>query len=127
MHQRQRRYDARVLQVAVVGADLRGQQHAFVDDGARGHRRHEKFRAVCEFQCANRMAGAFADDVELAFQCVSNADGGAAADEHLTDHRLDLFHRLAEIFAVHRHIAPAEQNLSFVLDGAFDFVFAGKA
>ena len=73
------------------------------------------------------MTGAFADDVQLALQRVGDTDGGAAADEHLTDDRLDFLDRLAEVFAVDRNIAPAEQHLAFILDGAFDFIFAGEA
>ncbi len=35
MHQRQRRHHALILQVEVILADLMGQQHALVVDGAR--------------------------------------------------------------------------------------------
>ena len=38
-----------------------------------------------------------------------------------------LLDRFAEAGAVDRHVAPAEQDLAFVLDRALDLVFAGEA
>ncbi len=73
------------------------------------------------------MGGALADDVELALQCVRDRDALAAPDEHLANHRLHLSDRLSQVGTVDRDVAPAEQNLSLVLDRAFDFVFAGEA
>ena len=48
VHERERRDDARVLQVLVIRADLVREQHALVDDRARRHRRHVELLAVRE-------------------------------------------------------------------------------
>ncbi len=68
--------------------------------------------------------GNLADDVELALQRVGHGDPGAAADENLANHRLDLFYGLAQTRIVAGHVAPAEQHLALVLDRAFDFILA---
>ena len=127
VHQRQRRNAAGILQVLVIGADLTGEQHAFVDNRACRHRRHVELLAVRKLERLDGVARGFADDVELALQRVGDGDPGAAADEDLADSRLDALHRMAESLVVAGHIAPAEQHLAFVLDGALDFVFACKA
>src|SRR5438128_5516762 len=82
---------------------------------------------MLELERLDRMSGALADDVELALECVGHRHATAAADEHLADHRLELDRGLREIGVVDRHVAPAEQLLAFVLDGALDLVFAGDA
>ena len=73
--------------------------------------------------------GALADDVELALEGVAGrCMPRPRADEHLADHRLDLLARgSAERRVVHRHVAPAEQQLAFVRDRALDLVLAGRA
>ena len=127
MDQCQRRHHARILQVLVIRADLLGQQHAFVDHGARRHRRHIKLLAVLQLQRLHRVAGDLANDVELALQRIGHRHARAALDKHLADHRLDLLHRLAEVLRIARHIAPANQHLAFILDRALNLVFAGQA
>ena len=119
MHQRQRRDGARVGQVAVVLAHLVGQQQALVDDGAATHAGHVVLAAVRQAQLLDRRAGRLADDVQLALQRVGHDDVGAAADEDLADHRLLGAHggRHRHV-AVHRHVAPAQQHLSFGAHGA---------
>src|SRR4029434_6036659 len=72
------------------------------------------------------MAGAFPDDVELAFQGIGNGDATAAPDENLADHRLETLGRLRQIAVVDRNIAPSQQDLSFIVDGTLDLVFTGN-
>ena len=127
MHQRERRLDARVLQVEVVLADLVREQHALVAQGARRHRRHVELLAVLQAQRLDGVPRALADDVELALERVGDGDAAAAADEHLPDHRLDAPGGLGEVAVVDRHVAPAEQHLALFLDRALDLVFAGDA
>ena len=127
MDERERRHDARVLQVLVVRPDLVGQQHALVDDRARRHRRHVELLAVGELERLDGVAGRLADDVELALERVGDRDLGPAPDEHLPDDRLELPRRLGEVGAVDRYVAPAEQHLALVLDRALDLVLAGEA
>ncbi len=127
VHQRQRRDDAGVLQVAVVVADLVGEQQALVDQRARRERGHVEFLAVLQAQPLDGVAGALPDDVELALQSVGDQDIGAAADEDLPDHRLDLLDRFAQHRVVHRHVAPAEQDLALGPHRALDLLLAGHA
>ena len=126
MNQGQRGHHARILQVLVVGPDLPGQQHAFVDDGTRGHRRHIKLLAVLEPERLDCVARHLADDVQLALQSIGHRHPGAAADEYLADYGFDDFDRFAEVAIVAGNVAPAQQDLAFVLDGALDLVFAGQ-
>ncbi len=127
VHERERRLDARVLEIEVVLAHLVGEQQSLVADGARRHRRHVELLAVLQAQRLDRMARALADDVELALERIGDGDALAAADEHLAHHRLELDRRLREIRVVDRHVAPAEQRLALVLDRALDLVLAGDA
>ena len=127
VHQRERGFDARVLQVLVVLADLVREQHALVARGARRHRGDVKFLAVRELERLDRVARALSDDVELALQRVGDGHSFASPDEHLPDHRLDPFRRFREIAVVHGNVPPAEQGLALVLDRALDLVLAGKA
>ncbi|MBS1216013.1 MAG: hypothetical protein H6R20_987 [Proteobacteria bacterium] len=124
MHEREGRDDARVVQVLVVRSDLLREQHALVDDRARRHRRHVELLAVLEVQRLDRMAGALANDVELALQRVGDGDARAATDEHLPDHGLELLRGLGQVGVVDGHVTPAEQHLALVLDRPFDLVLA---
>jgi hypothetical protein len=127
VHQRQRRHEARILQVAVILADLPGQQQALVDDGARRHRRHEVFLAVLEVQRLDLVAGQLADHIQLALERVSDHHVRAAADEDLADHRFPGAHRRRHRHArVDRHVAPAQQHLAFAAHRALDLLLAGQ-
>ena len=81
---------------------------------------------MLQAQRLDRVTGTLADDVELALERVGDGDARAAPDEDLPDHRLQLLCRLGEVGVVHRHVAPTEQHLPFVLDRAFNFVLAGE-
>ena len=89
MHQRQRGRHRRVAQIAVIFADLIGQQHAFIDNGARRKRRHIEFLAMAKLQRLNGVAGALPDDVEFSFEIVLARDPGAARNKYLPNQRLD--------------------------------------
>src|SRR3954471_5141716 len=82
---------------------------------------------MLELERLDRMTRALANDVELALKRVGDRHAPAAADEYLTDYRLELDRRLCEVGVVDRHVAPAKQDLAFVLDGALDLVLAGNA
>ena len=126
VEKRQRGHQAGILQVFVIGADLVREQHALIHKGARRHGWHVKLLAMGQIQRLDRMAGAFADDVQLALERIGHRDPAAAADKYLADYRLDFPDRIAEPRVVARHVAPAEQELAFFLDRALDLVFAGK-
>ncbi len=126
--QRQRRHRARVGQVAVVAADLVGQQQALVDHGAHRGRGHEIFLAVRQVHVLDGVACGLADDVQLALQRVRHHHVGAAADEQLADHRFAGTHGGRHRHVdVHRHVAPAQDDLAFGTHGALQFLFAGQA
>ena len=128
VYQRQRRFAARVLQVAVILADLVGQQQALVDDGPCRHRRHEIFLAVQQVQRLDRVAAGFADYVQLALQRVGHHDVRAAADEQLADHRLLVAHRgRHRHLGIDRDVAPAQHHLALGQRGALQFLLAGDA
>src|SRR6185295_688067 len=73
------------------------------------------------------VAGTLANDVELALQRIGHGDARATAHEYLADDGLELLRRLGKVGIVHRHVAPAEQHLAFVLDRALNLVLAGVA
>src|SRR5689334_15978018 len=126
MHERQRRNDARVLQILVIRSHLMGQQHALVHDSTRRHRGHVELLAVSELEGLYRVAGRFPDDVELAFESVRNGDAFASSNEYLPNDGLNLLDGNTEAAVVARHIAPAQQYLALVLDRSLDLVFARK-
>ncbi len=128
MHERERRDAERILEVAVVLADLVGEEQALVDDGARRHRRLVELLAVFETERANRVRGTAADDVELALERVGDHHVDAAADEDLAHDRLARAHRRRHRhLPVDRDVAPAENDLPFATHRALDFLLAGEA
>ena len=78
----------RVVQVAVVGAELVGEEHALVDDRPARHR--DDVEVVLEAAVGGEDARRddLADDVELALEGLLVGDAGAAADEDLAVERL---------------------------------------
>ena len=127
MDERQGRDHARILQIFVVLADLIGQQQALVDDRAAAHAGHVVLAAVRELELLDRRRRGLADHVELALEGIRHDHVRTAADEDLLQHRLLQPHRRRHRhFGVHRHIAPADQQLPFGPDRALQFLFAGK-
>jgi hypothetical protein len=78
-------------------------------------------------QLLDRVTRGLADDEELALERIGHHHALSAADEDLADERLDALHRFAKPRVLDRNIAPAEEDLAFVLDGPFDFVLAREA
>jgi len=127
MHQRQRRDGARVGEVGVIDAHLRREQQPLVADGARRERSGVIRLAVLELQRPDGVGGAAARHVELAFQRLGHHHVRPAPDEQLANHRLGGLHRRRHRHgAVDRHVAPAEDDLSFVAHGAFEFFLTGE-
>ena len=70
MHQRERALEMRIVQIGIVGAELVGQEHALVDDGAAGDR-HRIIARCAPFTPAVDGAGdRLAQDVEPALELV---------------------------------------------------------
>ena len=124
VHHRERRHHRRVVQVGVVLADLFRKEHALVGDRARRERRHVELAAMAEVERLDRVAGALADDVELALEGVLVRVAGSPRDEDLADDGLDLLGPQRQAAVVGGHVAPSEQQLSFGVDRALDFLFA---
>ncbi len=114
VHQRQRRHDTRILQIGVVSADLIGQQHALVHDGARGHRKNVELTAVVEFAMGNFMFDTLADDKQLALEGI--LIGGLATNKDLTSNGFLFDGHLGEAFVALRYITPAEEVLAFFVN-----------
>ncbi len=124
VNHRERRHHRLVAKVHVVLADLMREQHSLVDQRARRHRRHVELLAVAKLQRLDRVAGFLADDVELALERVLVHVVGPARDEHLPDHGLHFLRAHRQPGVVRRHVAPAEQHLSFARDRALDLLLA---
>jgi hypothetical protein len=83
---------------------------------------------VLELERLDGVGGAAADDVELALQRIGDENVRTTTDEDLADHRLlGLDGRRHRHITIDRHIAPAEDDLAFGLDGALDLFDAGVA
>ena len=113
----QRRFEARIVEVLVIGLDLVGQEHALVDDGARRQRHAIGADVLVVVLGIDAARYHLAQQVEpgLIFLVVRNV--GRAADEHLAMERLgrDDLRRLRQRRIVDRHIAEAEQRQAFGL------------
>ncbi len=120
MDQRERRFHGRVLEIGEVPGELLGEQHPLVDEGlVREARKVPVLRAV-DGRGADLAVGALPDDVELALEFRFVAHAGAAPDEYLADERLAGARGLPERAVVHRHRAPAEDDLPFGLDDVLE-------
>ena len=110
------------VQVAVIGAELVGEEHALVDQRPARHRDDVEVVLQAGILLVDARRNDLAHDVELALEIVVVGDAGAAADEHLAviglgDGDLGGVRQLA---VVDRHVAPAEQHLALVGDALGD-------
>ena len=117
VHERERRLELRIRQIREHALNLRGRQHALVDDGVRRQAGDVEVLALVRRQVQRRhfVLNALAGDVELAFK---DGAGGPRAgvcrtDEQLLEHRRDRGRALANLRDVGRHRAPAEHGEAF--------------
>ena len=82
---------------------------------------------MAQVERLDRVAGALADDVELALEGVLVRVAGSPGDKDLADDRLDFLRPQREAAVVGGHVAPAEKQLSFGVDCALDFLLARHA
>jgi hypothetical protein len=113
-------FHARVGEVRVVGRDLRGREHALVDDGACGEAGHVEEAATGGSTVADLVEHSPADDEELPLESEVVLDGGVASDEGHADFRFLGLGGVAEGGVVGGHGAPAEKLLSLGPDHAFE-------
>lgn len=116
MHQTERALDARVLQVDVELPQLRGRQHALVDEGASG-------QAGEVHGLAARAVGACTLVAELVLHALAHDVGATLelhalcpADEHLAEGRHGVAGERSERALVGGHLAPSEQGQALGLD-----------
>ena len=116
VHERERALEIRIVQVGIIGAELVGQEHALVDDGAAGDRHRIIAGDAPLAPLIDRVRDRLAQDVEPALELGLPRFLLAAADEHLPVHRLGRLDQFAERRIVGRHVAPAEQRQPFARD-----------
>ena len=116
MHQRQRALEIGLGQVGIILAELVGEEHALVDDGAARHRHRIIAGEAAVAALVDRLRNRLAQDVELALELVLGLCRAVAADEHLHVRGLGRLDGFAERGIVGRHVAPAEQHQSLGLD-----------
>ena len=104
VHQRQRRLDPLVAQVGEELAQLRGGEHALVDE--RAARQAREVDAALSPGRADLVLDALAHDVDPALERV--VDQPVAGQEDLAERRLDRLGGGADHRVVDRHLAPAE-------------------
>ena len=104
------------LQVRIIGAELVGQEHALVDDGAAGDRDRIIAGQAPLAPLIDRVRDRLAQQIEPPLELGLVLDLLAAADEDLLVHRLGRLDRGAERRVVDRHVAPAEQRHALALD-----------
>ena len=133
VHHRERALERGVAQVREHRRDLRGREHALVDQ--RGRREADDVEEVA-FGRADDVDGlleALADDVERALESGRAAAAfraerrGHFADEQLFEDRLDFTRPHPEGGVVGRHASPAEQRLALLGDDARDKGLHGGA
>src|SRR5947209_13697764 len=119
VNQRKRRLRAGVEQVLVEAADLRREQQALVDDGARREGWDVEIREAGQValsgELEQRVLGLLADREDLALERVLVGRARSTSDDRLADDRHGLEHGRAKPSRVGRHFAPAEQHLAFDL------------
>ncbi len=116
MHQCQRALEIGLGQIGIVFAELIGEEHALVDDGAAGQRRRVIAGEAAVAAQVDRLRNRLANDVKPAFEVIFAFYMRATADEHLHVGRLRRLDGFAERGIVGRHIAPAQQRQLFGLD-----------
>ena len=112
----ERAREARVRQVAVIGADLIGEEHALVDDGARRQRHDVEVGADRIGFGVNPVRDDLADEVELALEILVAGARDRALDEDLPMSRFGRHdvRGLGERGVIDRHLAPAEHGAAFL-------------
>ena len=109
MHQRQRRVEIGIGQIFEIRPELHRIQHPFVND--RAAREARRVPKIVRLRRADFPVGTFADDVELALECLLVRAVRAAGDEHLPHERLGPQRRRPERGIVRRQIPPAQHPL----------------
>ena len=116
VHERERALEILVVQIGIIGAELVGQEHALVDDGAAGDGHRVIAGKPALLARIDRIRNRLAQDVEPPLELVLGLDLLAAPDEHLQVHGLGRLHRFAQRRIVGGHLAPAQERHALALD-----------
>ena len=119
-----RRFHALVAQVEEIIAELGRQQHALVDERARGQRDGIETLRAHVLEIVDGVRDHLAQQEQLALECFLISRGGATLDEDLPVHGLGRLDALAKTRRIDRYIAPAQKDLAFggnhILDDFLD-------
>ena len=126
VHEAERADHFGIGQFGVEVGDLGGEEQPFIDDGARGERRHVEEVFAWDIALGDFGFGAFAHEVEFALE-LGFVHSFAAGDEDLLDVGLRVAGHTADGGAVDGRIAPAEDGEAFFAHDAFDDAFGAEA
>ncbi len=128
MDQRQGGFHGSMAKVGVVLLDLRGEQHAFIEQRLEGEAGDVKELAAADLpRITNCALGALADDIELALEGQLVGQLCVALDKNLSDRRLGGFRSGAQGGVVCRDRSPAEHSLAFFLHDLGEKFFTFRA
>lgn len=123
MHEGNGRFETRIRQILVIGANLIGEEHALVDDGRRRQRnRVEILRFLTAALIIDAVGENLADQEQLALEVMIGRGIAAGADEDLNMVRFGggNIRRLRQRGIIDRHVAEAEELLPLFADDVDD-------
>ena len=118
--ERKRRFHALVAQVQKIITELGGQQHALVDERARGQRDGIVALRAHVLEIIDGVRDHLAQQEQLALKGFLVGRADATTDENLLVHGLGRLDALAQTRRIDRHIAPAQKQLAFGGDHVLD-------
>ncbi len=117
MDQRQGRVHRRIFQVGEVMLQLRGVEHALVNQCLAGQARQVEHPALFQARLPSSLLHALADDVQPALERQFIAWKTALpTNENLPHRRLAPFGSGADVGVIGRHVPPAQDGLSLLAD-----------
>jgi len=109
VHQRKRTLEIRIAQIRIVAAELVGQEHALVDQGAARNRNRIVAGITPLAHFVEPARDGLAQNVEPPLEFVGVEIAIAFADKDLLVERFGRLHGLTEARIIVRHIAPANK------------------
>ena len=106
--------------------DLRGEQQAFIDDGARRQRRNIKHAFILHFRSGNLGLCALANYIQFALEGVFRHTCGTA-NKNLLNVRLGTTRHATNCGSIARGVAPAQDAKPFFAHDAFKNAFTLQA
>ena len=116
MNERHAGHQLAITEIEVVLANLPGEQHAFVNDGARRHGRYVELLPIHKLLRSYCMLDLFSDDEQLALESIDIPAISAAADKSLANGWLDFSGGITQPAVIDRNVAPAQKRLPLAVD-----------